>query len=701
MNLLAELKRRNVFRVAAAYAVVGWLLIQFADIVFPRLGLPDWTVTLIIAVLLLGFPLVLVLSWVYELTPEGLKRETEAPTKPSTAPATGRRLDWLILIGLVVLIAFLAADRLWFRGAVEADPATVSGIRASPEDAAPWPAKDAGPGGVALASEAGLVAVLPFRNRSVREEDAFFAEGIHDDLLTRLAKLAGLKVISRTSMMRYADSDKSVPQIAGELGAAVVLEGAVQRAGDQVRVTVQLIDGATDVHLWAETYDRALSTETIFAIQADIAQAVASAMQVVLSPEETDALQAGSTRNLQAYEAFLRGKLLSGFSGISPERSRQAIAEFGRAIALDPEFAEAWAQKARVQLQSYWLAVGPRSLRDDARESVAQARRLAPDSIETLLAEAWQFYFAELDYAAADRALRKVLAQAPDLADAWQASGFVARRDGRFDDAIVAFKRALAIDPQAVDAINSMVETLSTARGDFAAASAWLERVKTLGGESRLREIWLHEWKGDLEAAWAAVDGPIPNFVAAPARVAIATRDPERIEYALSPALWPEDQHGPGDYPEAYAMVKARALRVMGRQDEADHLLAGIKARMDQRSEPYPSRWLANAYYQPSTLPGLMGDLQGVREAEADYLANAPRDVWGSHLVTLALAEAFARAGDPERALDYLESQVETFAPHLFLQFQTNPDFDTLRDHPRYLALEARYRAWAKEQTNE
>lgn len=697
-GFFSELKRRNVFRVGTAYLVVGWLLIEVSDTVFPRLGLPEWTVTLVVAVLLIGFPLALVISWVYELTPEGLKLDAEVPPEQSITPTTGRRLDRLILVGLVVLIGVVAADRFWPRGVMEAGPESAGATQSSMADPAPAPAAgpDALPGGVAVASEAGLVAVLPFRNRSVRAEDAFFTEGIHDDLLTRLAKIASLKVISRTSMMRYADSDKSVPQIANELGAAVVLEGAVQRAGNQVRVTVQLIDGATDVHLWAETYDRALTTETIFAIQADIAQAVASAMKVVLSPEEATELQAGSTRNLQAYEAFLRGKLLSGYSEISPERSRQAIAEFDRAIALDPEFAEAYARKADIQLASYWLAIGPRSLREAARENVAQAQRLAPDAIETLLVEARQFYFAQLDYASADRILQKILAQVPDHAEALEASAYVARRDGRFDDAIGYFARSLTINPQAVDVINSLVETAALARGDFAAAAAWLQRVRDLGGEYRLREVWLHQWQGEIEAAWAAIDGPFYNFVSTPALIAIATRDPERIEQALSPALWPEDQHGPGDFPETYALAKARALLVMGRQAEADRLLAEIKARMDERSDPYPSRWLGNAYYHPSDLPGLMGDLQGVRDAEADYLANAPRDVWGSNTVLAYLAASFARAGDPERAMHYLERLADTFGPHRYLDFAADPDYDSLRDHPRYLALEARYQAWAK-----
>jgi TolB-like protein len=711
-GLFNELKRRKVVRVGVVYAATAFAVLEAADLLLPRMGVPDWVMNLVVALIVLGFPIALVLGWALELTPEGIKRTeavTEAQATQGAAPAAtpallGKRT--VLVAGLLVVLGIGLGAGWLLKPGVEESPDVLSSIPATPPPATA-PGSDDGPSAAAeqpaieVAREEGLIAVLPFRNRSIREDDAFFAEGVHDDLLARLAKVASFKVISRTTMMRYADSDKSVPEIARELGAAVVLEGAIQRAGDQVRVTVQLIDGATDVHLWAESYDRALTTETIFAIQADIAQAVADSMQVVLSPEEADALRAGSTRNLQAYEAFLRGKLLSGFSGISPERSRQAIAEFDRAIALDPNFAEAYARKAEVQLVSFWLAIGPRSLREEARASVAEAKRLAPDSIETRLVEARQYYFAQLDFASADRILQEILAEVPDHAEAWEASAYVARRDGRFDDAIFAFERALAINPQAIDVINSLVETTGQGRGDFAAAAEWLERAQRLGGESSIREVWLHEWQGDVEAAWAAIDGPLPNFVDTPARIAVFSRDPERIEYALSPALWPEDQHGPGDFPEAYAMVRAWSLLVMGRKAEAERLLAEIKARMDQRSDPYPSRWLGNAYYQPVDLPGFMGDLEGVRAAEADFLANAPRDIWALASIQPRLAAAFARAGDSDRAMHYLERQVEVFGPHRFLVFSIDPDFEPLREHPRYLALEARYQAWAREQVRE
>ncbi|MCB1599793.1 MAG: tetratricopeptide repeat protein [Xanthomonadales bacterium] len=699
MSLLAELKRRNVFRMAGLYLVGAWLVVQIAETLLPIFHTPDWVLQALVVLLAIGFLPALVFSWVFELTPDGLKRDSDVDPTRSVAPQTAQRMDRLILVGLVAAIAVVAADRYWPRENAAGPPTATTAPPTEQTDqtttAAMATAADPAKPAVAATSGTQLVAVLPFRNRSARAEDAYFAEGVHDDLLTQLSKLGALKVISRTSMMHYADTTKTIPQIAAELGAAVVLEGAIQRAGDNVRVNVQLIDGVSDVHLWAENYDRKLTTETIFAIQADIAHAVASALQVVLSPEESSALRAGSTQNLQAYEAFLRGKLLSGASALSAERSRQAIAEFDRAIALDPDFAEAYARKAQVQLVTFWLAIGPRSLREDAHESVLAAQRLAPDSIDTLLAQAIEFYYAKLDYAAAEGTLQQILARVPEHAEAWEYRAYVARRDGRFDDSTTAFERSLAIDPQALDVINSLIENSLLARGDVQAAKAWLQRARDLGDVSRIREIWIHRWSGDTDGAWATIDGPLANFVTAPAEVAMESRDPERIAYALSPALWPEDQRSPGDFPETYALTKAESLLVMGQQAEADQLLAEIQARMAERSDPYPSRWLGNAYYQPCDLPGLMGDLEGVRAAEADYLRNAPRDVWGSRGVKRSLAVAFARAGDPARALDYLEEIAAIFGPHAWLWFSVAPGLDSIREQPRYLALEARYRQWA------
>lgn len=680
MSLFAELRRRNVIRMAGLYLVGAWLIVQVAETVLPAFDVPGWVLRAIIIVLALGFIPALVFSWVFELTPDGLKRDAGAASGQSTAANTGRRMDRLILVGLVAVIALVGADRFWPRGTAPSD------------------ASASGTGAAATASQGGLVAVLPFRNRSVREEDAFFAEGIHDDLLSQLSKIASLKVISRTSMQRYAGSEKSVPEIARELGAAVVLEGAVQRSGDQVRITVQLIDGASDVHLWAESYDRQLTADTLFAIQADIARAITESLQVVLTPAEAATLAAGSTRNIEAYEAFLQGKLLSQYDRISSERLLRSIAYFDQAIALDPEFADAYARKARAQLAGYWYALVGTAGRDKARDTLAQARRLAPESTETWLAEAYDHYWGDLDYVRAEAALARVLARSPEHVEAWLARAFVARRDGRFDDAIAAFRRVEEIDPVNIEGLLDH-SILLHQRGQFAEAEALLVRARRLGGETSSHAVNMALHRGDPQAAWAAVDGVNETWVIYPFWAALHTRDPELIARSLSPEVWPESLRRPAAHPEAYALAQAQAWLVTGDEARARRELVAIQSRLQARDVPYPGGWSANGLYWPCLLPGLLGDLDGVRAAERDYLENAPRDMFAAIDIRRELAIAFARAGDPESALGHLEAVAALTGPAAWLRFSIESDLGTVHQHPRWLAMKSDYEGWAAEQT--
>ncbi len=693
MKLIAELKRRNVIRMAGLYLVGAWLIVQVAQTLLPLYDTPGWVLRALVLLLAIGFVPMLVFSWVFELTPEGLKRDAEVAPEDSIGSRTARRLDQLTLLGLIAVVGLIAADRYWPRDAAVSAAAGIPA--AAPSAAIPVPAVAS-----ATASDKRLVAVLPFRNRSALPEDAFFAEGIHDDLLTQLSKIAALRVISRTSMMRYQDSKQSIPDIARELGAAVVLEGAVQRAGDQVRVNVQLIDGVSDVHLWAENYDRVLSTDTIFAIQGDIAQAVAKAMQVVLTPSEAGALAAGSTSNLEAYEAFLHGKLLANADGLNEPRLQAAIQSFEHAIELDPGFADAHARKARAQLTGFWYALGSRSQRDAARVSLAQAQRLAPEAIETLLAEAYHHYWGQLDYARADAVLKRVIESVPDNAEAWKLRAYVARRDGRFDDALKALRRSLEIDPVDLEALNDLADTNSSL-GHAAQAEAALRKARSLGADVRNYTFFFRERQGDAEGAWAAIDGPDGALAVIPFRAALLTRDPARIASALSPALWPVDRRIPPDFPEAYAVAQAEGLLVTGKRVEAMRLLRDIHARMQSRPDPYPAGWLQNGYYFPCDLPGMLGDLERVRAAERHYRETAPKDAWGARDYQFALAIAFARAGDPDRALHYLEAITQAFGPASYLRFSIQPGLDSLRQHPRYLALKTGYDLWAAEQTDE
>jgi TolB-like protein/Tfp pilus assembly protein PilF len=542
-----------------------------------------------------------------------------------------------------------------------------------------------------------LIAVLPFDNRSARAEDGFFTEGVYDDLLTQLAKVSHFKVISRTSMKAYADTMMSVPEIAAQLGAGVVLEGAVQRAGEQVRVTVQLIDGATDVHLWAETYDRTLTTDTVFTIQADVATAIAEALQVVISPDEASALAAGSTASLPAYEAFLQGKLLSAMDVASAERFAEAIARFEQAIELDPAFADAYARKARTELATYWFGYGNAEYRDAAARSLEQARALAPESIETWMAEAYMQYWGQRDYAGAEQLLAQVLTKAPGYADAWYTRGLVARRDGRFEEAVDAMRHALSIDPANTDTIRELVATLE-GLGRVREAEALLESSRPWVGEQPVNQTELLLMRGDYDAAWAAVEGPDEFDAKLPFRIALQSRDPARIERALSPELWPVQLRSVPEYPEVYALARAEGWVVTGQRERADAELARIHDRLMARPDPYPAGWSSSGayFYFPCDLPGLKGDLDGVLAAEQDFIDNAPKDAWAEASVRTALAIAFARAGGTERALDHLEYFADEYGPGTLPLDAVG--LESLIGHPRWTALKARVAAWEDEQ---
>ncbi len=704
MRFLAELKRRNVFRMAGLYLVSAWLVVQVAETLLPIFHTPDWVLQTIVVLLALGLVPALVVSWIYELTPEGLRREDELDEEtdpgyqgperrsrriPDLAVPQGghhgyprQRLQDRLIIGLLLLaVGYFVAEKLWFG---RMPPAAVA--------ASPAPAT------TAAQVSANLVAVLPFRNRSVLPEDAFLAEGLHDDLLTQLAKVSGLKVISRTSMMRYADTTLSVPEIARELGAAVVLEGAVQRSGDQVLINVQLIQGATDLHLWAERYDRKLSTGTIFAIQGEIAQAVAAATSAALSDAEATALATGSTENLKAYEAFLQAKLLSANDLATPERFASALVQYDRAIALDPAFAEAHARKARIQFALYWYGYADQSMREAAKATTAQAIALAPDAIETWMAQAYQHYWGELDYDRAEAMLARVIARVPGHAEAWYARGLVARRDGRFEGTIEAFRRSLEFDPANTDTLLELSNTLLTL-GELEASEIPRQRAIELGVDLPTHAAEEALNRGKVEAAWAAITGPNDFYAALPFRIALASRDPARIEKALSPELWPERLRQFPKFPENYAMARAEGLLATGQTEAAQRSLRQLKARLDALEDPYPGGWSSTGFYfyYPCDLPGMLGDLEGVRAAEQDWVESAPRDVWSESGVRNALAVAYVRAGDPERALDHLERVMALFGPVTFNAMANNPALDPLHRHPRYLAMAEAHRQWERQ----
>ena len=292
MSLFAELKRRNVFRVGIAYVIVAWLLAQELELVLDSFGSPAWVMKTVLVLLAAGLPLALLFAWAFEMTPEGLKREAEVDRSQSITNSTGRRLDRAIMLVLVLAIAFLLFDRFVGPGE-DADSAAVT---ASGEAGGKTiPAATEQP---AQTDQRKAVAVLPFQNLSTDAENAFFASGVHEDILTYLSRISGLRVNSRTSVQQYAGSQLNMKDIAAQLGARYIVEGSVRRAGNQVRVTAQLIDANTDEHLWAENFDRELTD--IFAIQTAIAEEIVAQLQAELSPGEARMLAQQLTHNIEA-----------------------------------------------------------------------------------------------------------------------------------------------------------------------------------------------------------------------------------------------------------------------------------------------------------------------------------------------------------------------------------------------------------------
>ncbi|MDH3888885.1 MAG: tetratricopeptide repeat protein [Gammaproteobacteria bacterium] len=398
MSLFNELKRRNVFRIGAAYVVGAWLLIQVTETIFPLFGFGDTPARLVVIVLAIGFIPSLILSWVFEFTPEGLKKDADVDFEESITQSTGRKLDRIILVALALALGYFAFDKFVLDPVEDeqiAESARQEGLTA------------------ALSKSYGnrSIAVLPFENRSNREEDQFFTDGIHDDLLTTIAKIGSMKVISRTSVMEYRDTIKKIPQIAKELGVANILEGGIQRSGNHVRINVQLIDAATDDHLWAEIYDRELTAENLFAVQSEITRIIADALRAELSTDEQRRIDAIPTDNLQAYEAYMRGRQLMATRNTA--KLKRATEEFSKATEIDPMFALAWVGVA----DSHLLLSGRRDFRD---------KDLLP---------------------IIEDAVKNALAIDNDLGEAYASLGLMHSDHGRNDEAETAFQKAIELSP--------------------------------------------------------------------------------------------------------------------------------------------------------------------------------------------------------------------------------------------------------------
>ena len=470
MALLGEMRRRNVFKVSLAYALVSWLVVQVADVLLPTFNAPQWIMQIMVLMLILLFPIAVLLAWAYELTPTGFVPTAEVDRSQSITVRTGQKLNHIVILLLAAAVVFLVIDNYVLDDEVVADPDF---------------------------AYRQVVAVIPFTNTSDAEENArFLADGIHDELLTRLARISDLRVISRTSVQEYRGTTKNVTDIGDELGVGSIIEGAVQRAGDSIRVNVQLIDAETDEHIWADTYNRELNASNVFAIQAEISEAIAEALEAELSPAERERIAAVPTENLGALEAYFAGKQL--VSERSYESMLAAIGYFERAVELDPGFAAAYAGIAESWLEApnFFREYDPQRTRRKASSAVTRAVMLDPDSADALAALGWHLLLHNYDWVGAEDAFRRALLIESTHGDALHWYSHLLSWQGKHDEAVNAARLALEADP-----LSSLMKThmnyvlLDAGRWDEAQRVA--QEVMTLG---EFASLYGNNWVGMLRA---------------------------------------------------------------------------------------------------------------------------------------------------------------------------------------------------------
>jgi TolB-like protein/Tfp pilus assembly protein PilF len=546
-TFFAELKRRNVYKVAVAYAVASWLLIQIATQVFPFFEIPNWAVRLVVLLLIIGFPVALTFSWAYEITPEGIKLESEIDPARSIARKTGRKI-----VAFTAVAAAMAAGLFVFQ--------LVRTRSTTPEsaDASTIPKKS--------------IAVLPFDNLSEDKSNAFFAEGVQDEILTRLAKVAELKVIARTSTQRFQSAPANLPDIAKQLAVLNILEGSVQKAGDQVRVNVQLINALTNAHLWAETYDRKLND--IFSVESDIAKTIADTLEAKLTGSEARVIAARPTENPEAHEFYLRGRYL--WNRRTGANLQKAADYFQQAIALDPAYALAYSGLAdcHVLLPAYAeLGNNPRDELPKALEAAHKAVQL-DDTLGEAHTSLARALASDLQLPAAMSEFKRAIELNPNYATAHQWFGECLQSQGRLEEALAEIKRAHELDPLSL-IINSLLGFALDTVGKSGEAIAQL--YKTIEIDPNFVNAYgqlgnLLEHQGRLKEAIAEYekDASLSNDPIALANLAGAYFHAGRKQEAQQ--LWNKLKSlSDRQYVPAYSMAIVQAAA--GNKDEAIRLL--------------------------------------------------------------------------------------------------------------------------------
>jgi TolB-like protein/Tfp pilus assembly protein PilF len=676
-NFFAELRRRNVYKVAVAYAIVGWLLVQVATQVFPFFEIPNWAVRLIVLLIVIGFPIALVIAWAFELTPEGLKRTEVADAAP--APRSPHRA-WIYL---VVIGGFLSIG-LFFLGRY-----TVS-----------KPPTDGQPRATAGSLPAKSIAVLPFENLSEEKANAFFTEGVQDEILTALSRIADLKVISRTSVMQYKSGvARNLRKIGEELGVAHVLEGSVQRAGNRVRVNAQLIDARNDAHLWAQTYDRDLAD--VFAIQSEIAKAIADQLQAKFSPNEKKAIEQPPTTDLAAFDLYSRAKSLLLTADISMTGDpdlRKAIELLDEAVKRDPSFFDAYCQLAFAH-ESVYAVRG--SDHTPARLALAEAAvqaatRLRPDAAETHLARAQYLYYGRRDYAGALAELEIARRGLPNDPRLFELTGFILRRRGQQEEGLQNLQRAAELDPRNFSTLNQIVHSYQLL-GRYAETIAALDRALAIEPDNvetrATRGLFYLCWKADTRPLRQTIDAILAQGAGAIASAAdvwfccaLAERDPAAAERALV-ALGDNPSWGESTIFLSRSFGEGLLARMTKDEARARTAFEAARAQQVKIVQAQPD-------YGPALcVLGLIDAALGRKDLALDEgrraiaLMPLEKDVTNGSYVLQYFAITAAWAGEKELALQQLEAGLRAPAASLMLSYgalKLFPVWDPLRGDPRF-----------------
>jgi TolB-like protein/Flp pilus assembly protein TadD len=673
MNFFTELKRRNVYKVAAAYAVVGWLLVQVATQVFPFFEIPNWAVRLTVLLIVIGFPLAVVIAWAFELTPQGLKRTEDVDLAKTKRPKSYAWI-YIVVVGAAFSIGLFFIGRYTARNTAGA----------APTEAAPGPS-------IPRKS----IAVLPFESLSDQRSDAYFADGTQAEILRGLVKIADLKVISQPSVAKYRNlASLDLSKVAYALGVRYLLEGSVQRADDRIRVQAHLLDATTDVQVWAEHYDRQLSD--VFAIQSEIAEQIVTQLQARLTPEEKAAIEIGPTQDIQAYESYVKASAIIDrviYDSNLIEDLWEAERLLEQATARDPTFFLAFCRLAYVHDQLYFNSLD----HTDARLALAKAaldtaRELQSDVGEVHLAAAAHYYFGYLDYDHARQELTAARAKLPNDPYPILLLGYIDRRQGHWNASTHRLEHALSLDPRNLLFLKQLALSYTMLRRYRDVISIFDRAIAVAPDDPNFivqRAAVELDWHADTKPLHAAVDQ-------------ILARDPTKVatiaDQWLYLALCEKDMKGAGKALEAmtengcqeeglpYPRSWCEGQVAREKNDDAAARLAFTEARgrVNRLVQEQPNFAAAiSALGMIDAALGNKDDALAEGRRAIDLLPISKDAVIGSTLLQ-NLAVIYAWTGEKEAAFDVLSQLVGAPGYLSYGQLSLHPYWTHLRNDPSF-----------------